>query len=296
MPHPINWVFTSIRRKAIAGLLIILLSAVFLIGLSIASQARKFILEGVQRRAASIVRFVGSDLATTLGSEYDLIQNLLSRICSDESVIYAAVFDGEGNMVAQACSKTDVEIRRSLPLSELYDMREDEVRYQELEELLEVYYAVGREPGRERLFFLLGFDIGEVSSMVSKITRLIAFNAFIVYILGLLALIAAVNRLTEPLENLARGIKDLGLGKLPHPVPVRGFDEIGTLSANFNKMIGDLGRYRKEVERYQKHLEDMVEERTEALNEANSELIRINDSLKEANAKLLELDKLKEVG
>jgi len=68
---------------------------------------------------------------------------------------------------------------------------------------------------------------------------------------------------------------------------------VGTLTANFNKMIEDLGRSRQEVEKYQKHLEDMVGDRTEALNDANVELTRMNESLKNANDKLLELDKLK---
>jgi signal transduction histidine kinase len=293
MFQPIRWLSTSIRRKAIAGLLIILLSAVFMIGLSIASQARKFIIEGVQHRAASIVKFVGSDLAMVLGSEFDLLDNLVNRITADESILYAAVFNGRGVVLAQASSGSDIGIQRSLPLSELYDMEEEEVRYHELDDLLEVYYSVGEELDGERLFFLLGFDIGEVSFIVSKITRLIAYNAFIVYIIGLLVLISAVSRLTEPLTNLARGIEDISLGKFPEPVPVRGFDEVGTLSASFNKMIEDLTRSREEVEKYQKHLEDMVENRTEALNEANSELIRINESLKEANEKLMELDKLK---
>ncbi|UCG39512.1 MAG: HAMP domain-containing histidine kinase, partial [bacterium] len=178
-------------------------------------------------------------------------------------------------------------------LSELYGLAGDSVRFHESAGILEVYRPVEVDVSGGRLFLMLGFDVSEVSGIVSKITRLIAVNAFIVYILGLLALIAAVNRLTEPLENLAEGIKDLGLGRVPSPVPVRGYDEVGALSSNFNKMIEDLGRYREEVERYQKHLEEMVRDRTEALNLANSELLRINASLKEANAKLLELDKLK---
>jgi len=295
MLFPVRWVFTSIRRKAIAGLLIILLSAVFLIGLSIVSQARNFILAEVQRRASSVARFVGSDLASALNSTDPrvTVDEILDRICTDPSVVYSSVFDADGLVVSQKSSRAGREIKRSLPLGELYDLETDEVRYHVSDNVLEVYRNIVSTPGSEKFYFLLGFDIADVSSIVAKITRLIAFNAFIVYIFGLLALIAAVNRLTEPLTDLASGIKDLGLGKLPQPVPVRGYDEVGTLSANFNKMIEDLGRYRQEVENYQKHLEDMVGERTEALNEANVELTRINDSLKRANAKLLELDKLK---
>jgi signal transduction histidine kinase len=295
MFNPARWVFTSIRRKAIAGLLIILLSAVFLIGLSIVSQARNFILAEVQRRASSVARFVGSDLARAL----DLpdfrfsVQEVVDRICDDPSVVYASVFDGKGRLVARNSSRPDQGVKRSLPLAELYDVGAEEVRYHVSGDILEVYRSVVLGPATDKFYFLLGFDIADVSSIVTKITRLIAFNAFIVYIFGLLALIAAVNRLTEPLTDLASGIEVLGLGKMPQPVPVRGYDEVGTLSSNFNKMIEDLGRYRHEVERYQKHLEEMVGERTEALNVANLELTRINESLKAANEKLLELDKLK---
>ena len=295
MLNPVQWIFTSIRRKAIAGLLIILLSAVFLIGLSIVSQARNFILTEVQRRASSVARFVGTDLASALDApDYRFtVPEIVDRICTDPSVIYASVFDGNGQVVSQNSSRPDHEIKRSLPLGELYDLKSEEVKYHVSDDVLEVYRSIVPLQGTEKFYFLLGFDITDVSSMVAKITRLIAFNAFIVYIFGLLALIAAVNRLTEPLTDLASGIKDLGLGKLPQPVPVRGYDEVGTLSANFNKMIEDLGRYRQEVEKYQKHLEDMVGERTEALGEANVELTRMNESLKTANDKLLELDKLK---
>ncbi len=295
MYNPVRWVFTSIRRKAIAGLLVILLSAVFFIGLSIVSQARNFILAEVQRRASSVARFVGTDLAAALDlpESRSGVAEIVGRICSDPSVIYASVFDEYGKVISQSCSRPDREIERSLPLAELYDLKSEEVRYHVSDDILEVYRSIEPALGAKKVHLLLGFDITDVSSIVAKITRLIAFNTFIVYIFGLLALIAAVNRLTEPLTDLASGIKDLGLGKLPQPVPVRGYDEVGTLSANFNKMIEDLGRYRQEVEKYQKHLEDMVGERTEALNEANVELTRMNESLKTANDKLLELDKLK---
>ena len=295
MFNPIRWVSTSIRRKAIAGLLIILLSSVFLIGLSIVSQARNFILAEVQRRASSVARFVGTDLASALDSpdSRHAVPEVVSRICADPSVIYASVFNEDGKVVCQNSSRPEYGIKRSLPFGELYDLRFEDVRYHVSDDVLEVYRRIMLPQGTEKFYLLLGFDIKDVSSIVAKITRLIAFNAFIVYIFGLLALIAAVNRLTEPLTDLASGIKDLGLGKLPQPVPVRGHDEVGTLSANFNKMIDDLGGYRQEVEKYQKHLETMVGERTEALNEANVELTRMNDSLKTANEKLLELDKLK---
>ncbi|MGD8353729.1 MAG: HAMP domain-containing sensor histidine kinase [Pseudomonadota bacterium] len=290
-----HWLATSIRRKAIAGLLIILLSAVFFIGLSIASQARSFILAGVQRRASSVARFIGTDLASAIeqsGPSIDL-EEKLDRIVEDPSILFISVFDETGRLVDQKSSGPAHKIIQSLPLGELYDMKPEDVRYYVAGDILEVYRRIESGHGLQKFYVLLGVDITEVSSIVAKITRIIAINAFVVYILGLLVLIAAVNRLTEPLTELASGIKDLGRGKLPQPVPVTGNDEVGTLSDNFNKMIEDLRSYRHEVERYQKHLEEMVGNRTKALNSANIELTRMNESLKAANDKLLELDMLK---
>ena len=68
MLNPVRWISISIRRKAIAGLLVILLSAVFFIGLSIASRARSFILAGVQQQTSSLARFIGADLASVMES------------------------------------------------------------------------------------------------------------------------------------------------------------------------------------------------------------------------------------
>ncbi|UCG39304.1 MAG: hypothetical protein JSV00_03480, partial [bacterium] len=121
MSNPFRWVLSSIRRKAIAGLLIILLSAVFMTGLSIVSQARKFILAEVQRRAASVIRFVASDLASSvsLSEDRDTVAGVVGRIIEDPSILYASVFDETGKVLAQSSSGEEERIRRSLPLSEL---------------------------------------------------------------------------------------------------------------------------------------------------------------------------------
>jgi signal transduction histidine kinase len=295
MKTPLRWILSSIRRKAIMGLLIVLLSAVFLIGLSIVSQARRLIMVEVERRAASVALFVGNNLAATTPSPEDVdgMARLMDSICADPSVLYANVLQDNGAVLASSCSRPELKQRRTLPLSEIYNLPAGEERFHVYDDILEVYRKVVLTDGDHVLLLLLGFDISDVKVVVSKITRLIAFNALVVYVFGLLVLIVAVNRFTEPLENLTEGIRDVGSGGSPEPIPIQGYDEVASLTTAFNQMITDLDRSRGEVERYQKHLEKMVTERTEALNRANDELLQINISLKEANEKLLELDKLK---
>ena len=295
MFNPIEWIRSSIRRKAIVGLLVILLSAIFLTGLSIVSQAKKFIILEAQRRASSVARFVGNNLGATVASYNDSarIKLIMDGICADSSILYATFFDEKGTIIASSCSKGQGQGSGSLPLSELYNLSDEGNRFHLYGNVLEVYRHVILKNGAEKPFLLLGLDVSEVQAVTSKITRLIAINAFIVYIIGLLVLIVAVNRFAEPLETLTDGIRDVGEGRTPQPVVVQGQDEVASLTIAFNKMITDLERSREEVQSYQEHLEGMVQDRTDALNRANSELVEINVTLKSANEKLLELDKLK---
>ncbi len=295
MFNPIEWIRSSIRRKAIIGLLVILLSAVFLTGLSIVGQARKFIILEAQRRASSVARFVGNNLGATVVSYNDSakIKLAMDSICADSSILYATFFDEKGNILASSCSKGRDLGSGSLPLSELYDLPEGGNRFHLYGDVLEVYRRVTLKAGGGKSFLLLGLNVSEVRAVTSKITRLIAVNAFIVYIISLLVLIVAVNRFAEPLETLTDGIRDVGEGRTPQPVAVQGHDEVASLTIAFNQMITDLERSREEVQRYHEHLEGMVQDRTEALNRANNELVEINVTLKSANEKLLELDKLK---
>ncbi len=295
MFNPVKWVLSSIRRKAIVGLLIVLLSAVFLAGLSIIYQARKFILIEVERRASTVAKFVGYNLGADLYSLDDITSMRLAteRICADPSVLYATVLSSQGKVLASTCSTGEYEQVRSLPLAELVDIPVDGNRFHIFDNVLEVYRVVRLADTDKSVFLLLGFDISDVQSITSKITRLIGINAFLVYIIGLLILIVAVNRLTEPLENLTDGIKDVSLGKTPEPILVYGNDEVASLTVAFNQMITDLEISRQVVLDYQEHLEGMVDDRTEALNRVNVELLEINESLENANEKLLELDKLK---
>ncbi|MFV1957666.1 MAG: ATP-binding protein [bacterium] len=295
MINPFLWVRSSIRRKAIISLLLLLLSAIFLIGLSIVSWSRHFVVDETKRMAASTSRFVVNDISGMVdeGSDLKEISDVVGRVCSDPKVLYALLLGEDGKVLVSSCTEVKPDKSNALPLSELYSIEPESTRFHIYNDVLEVYRPISRPVKGSRLFFLMGFNIAEVHTIISKVTRLIAINGFIVYLFGLMILLTAVNRLAGPLANLTEGIKDVGSGKFPSPMAVEGHDEIASLSSAFNKMIEDLNNSTREIEEYQLHLEEMVEERTSALNRANTELVDINKSLQAANEKLMELDKLK---
>jgi signal transduction histidine kinase len=294
MNNPLGWIFKSIRRKAILGLLAILLSTVFLISFTMASQASKFIFNEVKRRAATVAGFVASEVEQFGDPERDLraAPRSLERMCQDPDILFVTLLDQDGKILASGCSADGAPPRYSLPMSELYNMDRQAVRHHVQGDILEVY-RLAIPAGGQRIYIAMGFDVSEVDLIVDRITRLIAVSALVVYLMGLLALVIAVNRMTTPIEELSSGMMDIGSGRIPERVPVKTNDELGTLTTSFNRMIEDLESYRDQVQRYQKHLEEMVRQRTDELNHANEDLKLSNEELQAANEKLLELDKLK---
>jgi class 3 adenylate cyclase len=60
----------------------------------------------------------------------------------------------------------------------------------------------------------------------------------VLFAFGLVIFIA--HRITEPLNSLIKGVKELGQGNLTYQVPVKTRDELGILATSFNEMIQGL--------------------------------------------------------
>lgn len=91
-----------------------------------------------------------------------------------------------------------------------------------------------------------------------------------------------IHRITKPLEQLSAATRDVAGGNLALQVRVASEDEIGDLATAFNRMVQRLQESRSEIERWNQTLEQRVEERTESLEKARSELKTINAQLFEA--------------
>jgi two-component system, NtrC family, sensor kinase len=93
---------------------------------------------------------------------------------------------------------------------------------------------------------------------------------------ALAMLFAAVfaRRLTRALGRLADGARALGKGKLEHRIEVRGRDEVAELGRTLNTMGSELAASREEILRWNRDLEQRVEERTRELKEAQAQLLQ----------------------
>jgi signal transduction histidine kinase len=101
----------------------------------------------------------------------------------------------------------------------------------------------------------------------------------------LLNIVVLSMRLTRPINTLLDASIEIGRGNLEKKIDIVSNDEIGQLAISFNKMTGDLKKFKEEMLIHSSELENKVAERT-------SELIRINEQL---HIELIERQRIEKV-
>lgn len=117
--------------------------------------------------------------------------------------------------------------------------------------ILTRFYPDMFEHSRLFVFYLLGFWI---IFTLSLCTFLILF-------------------VKKPLNDLLKGINTVAAGDLDYEIPVDSHDEMGDMAASFNAMTHQLSRAKKELMQWGETLEKKVEEKTEAIQRAQDQLV-----------------------
>lgn len=126
----------------------------------------------------------------------------------------------------------------------------------------------------DRLAALVSFqkeaavDAARQARQVYDRTRFIVLvgDGLILLVSGFLVLFLA-SGIVRPLREFARSVDSIASGDLTTRIPLDRQDEIGTLGARINNMAEQLQATEKELDQYRFHLEELIEERTGALNE-----------------------------
>ena len=78
-----------------------------------------------------------------------------------------------------------------------------------------------------------------------------------------------------PVRRLTKGTQEVMSGNLGYRIAVHSQDEIGDLAASFNKMTEELERARDELTKWGQTLEEKVEQKTDDLRKAMSNLVQM---------------------
>ncbi len=120
----------------------------------------------------------------------------------------------------------------------------------------------------------------------------------VLFIIALAVIIARflVNMISRPIERLARGTQRIARGDLTQEVEVSNPSEIRELAQSFNQMMHDLRSSRQELERWTETLEHRVRERTSEIEEKNTRLTGLIETMKRIQEQLVHSEKMASLG
>jgi two-component system NtrC family sensor kinase len=115
-------------------------------------------------------------------------------------------------------------------------------------------------------------DVERDTQSLGRVTSALIVAASVV--VGLLTLVLTRRLVVRPVAQLVEATKRVGSGDLDQPAPITGRDEIAALGTSFNRMSAALAVAQAERDQVLQHLEQQVEERTQALAQAQKQLVQ----------------------
>lgn len=121
----------------------------------------------------------------------------------------------------------------------------------------------------------IGMTLDEVDNDLKKNRKIIIYFTLIaIFCVSIILALFIIRLVVKPVKQLVNATERVAKGDLNVETNVKTNDEIGILSASFNKMIGDLRNANEKIQSWNIELEKKVEERTNKLRMAREQLIQ----------------------
>ena len=220
--------------------------------------------------------------AITVGKLID--SAVLAELNFERSEILLMVFDEEGNVVASSWSSSDpgglVQVTPDDKMVAMAKAGQVTLGTAVLggSEQRAAYAPVALEGGTQGIFGV----VLNTSPVVRLRDQLIANYVLVAAALVLLVLgvgYVVTMSITRRILRLRDGAVEIGRGNLSVRMEESSRDEMGTLAFEFNRMADSLAEKNSQLEQANRNLERRVFERTEALEEANAQLLEAQNQL-----------------
>ena len=217
----------------------------------------------IAERASTTADILGSNMAASIAFESKAdVQQTLSALAGDDSVVRAYVFDRSHHFIA-------AYHKRGNPRDEQWIAFEEALRSSG-------GLVVVRPIHLDR----------ETVGYISVETDLSAFRARAIHFAGITLAVALISlgagyvasvrvqaAISRPLVELQSAAKRVTVDRdYSVRVPTRSADEVGAVTAAFNEMLGEIETRDHRLSRWSHELEELVQARTEALVETNAKL------------------------
>ncbi len=141
------------------------------------------------------------------------------------------------------------------------------------------HMTIGFVVSEEDVYQLLTAVEGRISGATARIYNLQVAALMVSLLIVFVAVYAISGRITSGLSALAGAARRLQNKDYSVRVRIPTRDEVGQVGVAFNSMV-------QEIQYHTENLESLVEERTHNLEEANREIVSLNEQLKSENLRL----------
>jgi signal transduction histidine kinase len=250
-----NWV-DHLTFRVKLGLLVNLIVVLLIVGSAfiVERRQRAAIVQEVEKRTLVLAQAVDSAVAADLVTyNYVSIEQTLLKFTKGPDLVYAFVFDKEGNVAAQFI--------RHYPLSQILqqpsDLRRGGVSVDQLhlpgmerETVYDVKLPVMIEGSTKQWGVIrLGVSLQGMHQEISRTRWQIAGFVVLGLLVGSTGSSLLARRMARPIQAMMQGVAAIARGDFGHRIEVISHDELGQLSAAFNDMSTQLARVRELEER-----------------------------------------------
>ena len=261
----------------------------------------------LDHNAAIDLALTGSDISTIVGTSERTAPFVIGTapIKNEQGVVGGiilgtALSDDLLSQINESIQEQIVVIDDGQIVASTFPLEDDNLEWQASGEASRKITLEG-EPFLAQTIFLEGLD-GERFELALLISRMPLIRSqqavwtFVLWLASVGSLVTAVvgyviaRRIARPIQAMTEVTsKVVADSNFELQMPVRRQDEIGVLSTSVNQLIRWVGDYTEQLELSARTLEMRVEERTQALSEALSEL-------KETQAQLIQTEKMSSLG
>ncbi len=245
-----------------------------------------------QRAETAAALFATTTKDAVLSFDLASLESFAAEALKNPGMVYARVLGADGTEFAASgeASKLAAVFSQDESLDDVRDGVFD-------------VYAVIEEGGVVYGRVEIGISTDSIAAAIAEARKLAGGIALAEMLLVALFSYCLGAYLTHQLKAVHRGARAISEGRLDVSVPVRGRDEVADVALAFNAMVSNLqasharrDQYEQELQELNRTLEDRVVRRTTSLQEKNTELTAANETIKSAQAQLLQSEKMASVG
>ncbi|MCX7965826.1 MAG: ATP-binding protein [Syntrophorhabdaceae bacterium] len=284
-----KWQTQPIKKKFLLAGMSTTVVALFFVSVAFFINEIVYLKDAYQRELNTVSKTISNNVVSSL-LFYDKksASEIISNLSLMENIIGAAIYDREGRLFATYRKGNEIinfepALHKKIGFS--YSLRS-----------IELFDYISFENQQIGAIYIKS-DIKRIyktiNTIILTITLVVLFSVILSYFL--------LNRLQtliiEPINNLANLMDAISRQRdYTKRAEFTTKDEIGYLAMVFNEMLDTIQYHDLELERYRKHLEELVKKRTEELIEKNEELMKELKERKKLEEQLIQSQKLEAIG